>query len=68
MSPRNRIEVKPRSNDRQPATHYIGVVESRGYVYACTWAHEPTVAEVRRAWYLDRCAFRPYDESTGRYL
>jgi hypothetical protein len=44
-------------------------VESRGRVYAVTFAEPfPTLEEARQLWRDDRKAFLPYDETTGRYL
>jgi len=41
----------------------------RGRVYAVTYAEPfPTVEDARELWRTERRAFRPYDETTGRYL
>jgi hypothetical protein len=51
------------------ATHRIAKVQSRGRIYAMTYAEPfPTEDDVRHAWKDDRKAFRPYDESAGRYV
>ncbi len=51
------------------AAHKIAKVESRGRIYAVTYAEPwPTDDEVRQLWLEERKAFRPYDETTGRYL
>lgn len=59
-----RVEIKDRGQS------IVAVVESRGRVYACTWAKDSTLteADVRRVWKEDRRAFRPYDETRGVYL
>ncbi len=49
--------------------HRIAKVQSRGRIYAVTYAEPfPTEEDVRALWRPERTAFRPYDESTGRYL
>jgi len=54
--------------------HTLAKVTTRqGYVYACTYApsdeyERPTEEHIRRDWRASRRSFRPYDESTGRYL
>ena len=51
------------------AAHRVAKVESRGRIYAVTYAEPfPSVAEVKALWRTERKAFRPYDETTGRYL
>jgi hypothetical protein len=49
--------------------HKIVKAISRGRVYAVTFAEPfPTEDEARQLWREERRAFRPFDESTGRYL
>jgi hypothetical protein len=49
--------------------HTIVKAISRGRVYAVTFAEPfPTIEEAQQLWREDRKAFRPYDETTGRYL
>ena len=49
--------------------HKIVKAISRGRVYAVTFAEPfPTVEDARELWRTERRAFRPYDETTGRYL
>jgi len=49
--------------------HKIVKAVSRGRVYAVTFAEPfPTEAQARDLWRTERRAFRPYDETTGRYL
>jgi len=51
------------------AAHKIVKAISRGRVYAVTFAEPfPTVEEAQQLWRAERRAFRPYDESTGRYV
>ncbi len=51
------------------AAHKVVKVQSRGRIYAVTYAEPwPTEEEVRDLWRTERQAFRPYDETTGRYL
>lgn len=52
------------------STHKVAkVITARQRVYAVTYAEPfPTEAEVRQLWREQRREFRPYDESTGRYL
>ena len=51
------------------ANHRIVKLQSRGRIYGVTYAEPfPTEDEVRALWRTERKAFRPYDESTGRYL
>jgi hypothetical protein len=57
------------SNHPTSTAHKIVKVVSRGRVYAVTFAEPfPTEAEARQLWREERRAFRPFDESTGRYL
>jgi len=56
-------------NHPTSAAHKIVKAISRGRVYAVTFAEPfPTVEEARQLWHEERKAFRPYDETTGRYL
>jgi len=49
--------------------HKIVKAISRGRVYAVTYAEPfPSEEDVRQLWRTERRAFRPYDETTGRYL
>ena len=51
------------------AAHRLVTAVSRGRVYAVTFAEPfPSVEEARQLWREERRAFRPYDETTGRYL
>jgi hypothetical protein len=51
------------------AAHRIIKVVSLGRVYAATTAEPfPTIAEAHQIWQNERRSFRPYDESSGRYL
>ncbi len=51
------------------AAHRIATVQSRGRLYAVTYAEPfPTEEDVREVWRTARRAFRPYDETTGRYV
>jgi hypothetical protein len=60
------IEIK---NHPTSSAHKLVKVVSRGRVYAVTFAEPfPMVEEARELWRTDRHAFRPYDETTGRYL
>jgi hypothetical protein len=57
------------SNHPTSPAHTIVKAISRGRVYAVTFAEPfPTEAEARQLWREERRAFRPFDESTGRYL
>jgi hypothetical protein len=48
--------------------HKIVKAISCGRVYAVTSAEPfPTLEEAQQLWREDRKAFRPYDETTGRY-
>ena len=61
----NTIEIV--NHPTSPAYKVVKVV-SRGRVYAVTYAEPfPTEAEARQLWREERKAFRPYDETTGRY-
>jgi hypothetical protein len=52
-----------------PAHKIVKAITARGRVYAVTFAEPfPTEAEARQLWREERRAFRPFDESTGRYL
>ena len=56
-------------NHPTSTAHKIVKVISRGRVYAVTYAEPfPSEDEVRELWRTERRAFRPYDETTGRYL
>ena len=62
-----RIQQHPESKEHQIAI----VTTARGYVYATTFApmDEPLTNEfIERDWKQDRKGYRPYDESTGRYV
>jgi hypothetical protein len=60
------IEIR---NHPTSAAHKIVKAISRGRVYAATFAEPfPTVEEAQQLWREERRAFRPYDETTGRYL
>ena len=49
--------------------HKIVKAISRGRVYAVTPAEPfPSLAEAQQWWREDRKVFRPYDETTDRYL
>lgn len=49
--------------------HKIVKAIARGRVYAVTFAEPfPTREEARQLWREERRAFRPFDETTGRYL
>ncbi|SRR6266851_2206255 len=51
------------------ATYKLIKVISRGRVYAITAAEPfPSEEDVRELWRTERRAFRPYNETTGRYL
>lgn len=51
------------------ATHKLATVRTRTRVYAVTYAEPyPTEAEIQQLWAEDRKAFRPYDETCGRYV
>lgn len=51
------------------ASHKLVKVIASGRVYAVTFAEPfPSEREVRELWRTERRAFRPYDETTGRYL
>ena len=57
------------TNHPMSAAHKVVKVESRGRIYAVTYAEPwPTEADVRELWRIERKAFRPYNESTNRYL
>lgn len=50
------------------AAHKLVKAITRGRVYAVTFAEPfPTVEAVQALWRENRKAFRPYDETTGRY-
>ena len=56
-------------NHPTSSAHKIVKAISRGRVYAVTFAEPfPPEAEARQLWREERRAFRPFDESTGRYL
>ncbi len=60
------ITIRPHPTS---ADHRIATVQSRGRIYAVTYAEPfPTEEHVRALWRTERTAFRPYDESTGRYV
>jgi hypothetical protein len=62
------VHIEIINHPTSPA-HRIVKAISRGRVYAVTFAEPcPTVEEAREFWRTDRRAFRPYDETTGRYL
>ena len=62
--PQIEIKAHPTSTN-----HKIVKAISRGRVYAVTFAEPfPTVEEAQQLWREERRAFRPYDETTGRYL
>ena len=51
------------------AAHRIAQAQSRGRIYAVTYAEPfPTEDEVREVGKTERKAFQPFDETTGRYL
>jgi hypothetical protein len=65
---RSAVQIEIRPHPTSPA-HKIVKAISRGRVYAVTFAEPfPTVEEARQLWREERRAFRPYDETTGRYL
>jgi hypothetical protein len=52
-----------------PQHQLVKAVTRRGYVYAVTTAEPfPSLEEAQQWWKEGRKAFRPFDESTGRYL
>jgi hypothetical protein len=62
------VQIEIRNHPTSPA-HKIVKAVSRGRVYAVTSAEPfPTLEEAQQWWKDDRKAFRPYDETTGRYL
>lgn len=64
----NTFEVRRGIHENDPI---VGKVTTRSQrVYAVTYAPYTDVdkAKVARDWAEDRRAFRPYDETTGRYL
>jgi hypothetical protein len=62
------IHVTIRQHPTSPK-HQVATVQSRGRIYAVTYAEPfPTEDAVRSLWRAERKAFRPYDETTGRYL
>ena len=48
----------------------LGIVTSRGRVFACTWSPDTQLTEedVFRTWRLSRSDFKPFDESRGCYI
>jgi len=62
------IHIEIVQHPTSPA-HKIVKALSRGRVYAVTFAEPfPTEEEARQLWRDERRAFRPYDETTGRYV
>ena len=62
------ITIEIVQHPTSPAHKLVKVI-SRGRVYAVTCAEPfPTVEEVQQWWQEERKAFRPYDETMGRYL
>ncbi len=64
------FEVAP---DHQHPGHMIGkAITIDGHVFACTYAESYdgplSVERVQIDWREERSAFRPFDETTGRYL
>jgi hypothetical protein len=67
-APRARLQVSIINHPTSPA-HRVATAESRGRIYAVTYAEPfPSVEAVQQLWRTERRAFRPYDETTGRYL
>lgn len=64
---RNTYEVRPHPTSE---LHRLAVVtDTKGFVYAQTWAEPwPTIEEVRAEWRDNRRGFAPYNESTGEYV
>jgi hypothetical protein len=63
-----RLAIELRPHPTSPC-HQIATVEYDGRLYALTYAEPfPTEAEIVQLWWDERRAFRPYDETTGRYL
>jgi hypothetical protein len=67
--------VSIKTHPQYPETHVLVEVESRGRVYAISWARPwPTESEVLEAWAEDHQrtpkyrVFRPFDHTTGREL
>jgi len=62
------IQIEIRNHPASPA-HKIVKAVSRGRVYAVATAEPfPSIEEAQQWWKDDRKAFRPFDETTGRYL
>jgi len=62
-------EVEVRKHPRSDAHVRVKVTTVDGHVFACDWAFaEPSAMAARRAWYESPRLFRPFDESTGRYV
>jgi hypothetical protein len=56
-------------NHPTSCNHKIVKAVTRGRVYAVTTAEPfPSLEEAQQWWKEDCKAFRPYDETTGRYL
>ena len=60
------ITIRPHPTS---ADHRIATVQARGRLYAITYGEPfPTEEIIRELWKTERRAFRPYDETMGRYL
>jgi hypothetical protein len=56
-------------NDSHSPAHKLVKASTATRVYAVTFAEPfPSQAEAEALWRDDRRAFRPYNESTGRYI
>jgi hypothetical protein len=62
----NDIEIFPHPSS--PNTHSIATVQVGGRILGVSWAGKPTRERVLEAWKTDRKSFKPYDQSTGRFI
>ena len=59
------IQIRPHPTS---ARHQVATVATSTRVYAITYAEPfPSEADIRELWATDRKAFRPWNQTTGRY-